>query len=92
MARQRGFEPARIRLEHQHLPLLLLPQWTFAIAFRNPVEAGAGLASALWGDFGFCVVLIGVGYLFIARRPAQERVLIFLARSATARDGELGVC
>lgn len=58
--------------------LLLLPQWTFAIALHNPVEAGAGLASALWGDFGFCVVLIGVGYLFIARRPAQERGLIWL--------------
>ena len=68
------------------IPLFLARRWTFAIAFRNPSVSGLGLAPDLWADFGFCVALIGLGYLFIAVDPARERSLIWLGVFAKAFD------
>ena len=68
------------------IPLFFARRWTFAIAFRDPSVAGLGLAPDLWADFGFCVALIGLGYLFIATDPSRERSLIWLGVFAKAFD------
>jgi hypothetical protein len=66
--------------------LMIAPEWAFGIAFVGDPTADPGLAPALWGDFGFCVFLIGIGYLFIARRPQEERSLVVIGILAKAFD------
>jgi hypothetical protein len=66
------------------LPLMLLP-WTFSLAFFEPVHGASDLAPKLWGDFGFCVTLIGIGYL-MAAFDLNNRALVWLGILAKAFD------
>ena len=66
------------------VPLMLAPSWGFGLAFVAPVDA-AGLAPRLWGDFGFCVALIGVGYLMVSH-DLDNRAIVWIGIFAKAFD------
>lgn len=68
------------------LSLLCFRHWTFDIAFIDDAGSAAGVAPDLWADFGYCVVLIGVGYLFIAADPPGQRMLVWLGVLAKGFD------
>jgi hypothetical protein len=68
------------------VPLMVARRWTFGIAFLDAERAGAGLAPDLWADFGFAVVLIGIGYAFIAADPPRQRAIVWLGVFAKAFD------
>lgn len=66
--------------------LMAAPEWSFAIAFVTVPGVDPGLGPALWGDFGFCVLLIGLGYLFIAHQPERELPLVVIGIFAKLFD------
>src|SRR5262245_42403477 len=67
------------------LPLMFAPDWTFGLAFHDAPQSPGALAPKLWGDFGFCVALIGVGYLMVAF-DLTNRALVWLGIGAKAFD------
>src|SRR5207237_570590 len=52
------------------LPLWLAPAWSYALAYRPAVDADS-IATHFLSDFGFAVVLIGVGYYLVSRDLGQ---------------------
>jgi hypothetical protein len=68
------------------IPLMLARQWAFELAFTSGSAANAGVAPDLWADFGYCVTLIGVGYLIVARDVASNRGLVWLGIFAKLFD------
>ena len=66
------------------VPIMLLTSWAFGLAFNGADTAGL-IASKLWGDFGFCVVLIGVGYLMVAF-DLRNRAIVWLGIGAKGFD------
>ena len=67
-------------------PLMLARHWAFALAFVSADAENAGIAPDLWADFGYCVVLIGVGYLIVARDVTRNRGLVWLGIFAKLFD------
>ncbi len=61
-------------------------QWAFHLAFSPAITRDPGIAPDLWADFGYCVALIGLGYLFIARDVRRNRALVWLGILAKAFD------
>ena len=68
------------------IPIVLFRHWTFDIAFRDGIASGSDFAPQLWADFGVFVILIGVGYLFIAADPPRQRMLVWLGVLAKGFD------
>ena len=68
------------------IPLMLARQWAFDLAFAPSITAAPGIGPDLWADFGYCVALIGLGYLFVARDVTQNRALVWLGILAKAFD------
>lgn len=68
------------------IPLMLARQWAFALAFTSGDAANAGIAPDLWADFGYCVALIGAGYLIIARDVTRNRGIVWLGIFAKLFD------
>ena len=66
------------------LPLFLAPGWSIRLAF---VEVDPSrLAENLWSDFGFCVLLVGVGYGMVARQVDRNRGIVWLGVFAKLFD------
>ena len=57
--------------------IMLAPAWSYGRAYR-PVRDDTGMALRFWRDFGFAVVLIGVGYAFVSRDVTRNRALVWL--------------
>ncbi len=68
------------------VPLMLARDWAFGLAFSPEIAAAPGIGPDLWADFGYCVTLIGLGYLFVARDVTQNRALVWLGILAKAFD------
>jgi hypothetical protein len=68
------------------IPLMVARHWTLALAFRPEILQGNNLAPHLWSDFGYCVALIGVGYLIVAFDITRNRALVWLGIFAKAYD------
>jgi hypothetical protein len=64
-------------------PIWLAPKRTFRISFREAVTAGA---ARHWSDFGFAVVLVGLGYAFVARDVTRNRGIVWLGVFAKLFD------
>jgi hypothetical protein len=67
------------------LPLWLAPAWSYALAYRPAVDAES-IATRFLSDFGFAVVLIGVGYYLVSRDLSQNRALVWLGVVAKLFD------
>jgi hypothetical protein len=67
------------------IPLMLFPEWAFHLAFVKTADTLDAIAPKLWGDFGFCVALIGVGYAMVAF-DLYNRSLVWLGILAKAFD------
>jgi hypothetical protein len=65
-------------------PIFFFRGWAFELAFVAE-RATAGFGPLLWGDFGYCVALIGVGYLMVAFDLAN-RAMVWLGILAKAFD------
>jgi hypothetical protein len=66
-------------------PILLTPAWSYSIAYLPPLDS-QGMALRFWGDFGFAVVLIGVGYYLVSRDLARNRGVVWLGVFAKLFD------
>ena len=66
------------------VPIFFFRGWAFELAFVAD-RATAGLGPLLWGDFGFCVALIGLGYLMVAF-DLGNRAMVWLGIFAKAFD------
>ena len=64
-------------------PIFFLPEWSYHLAY-----AGDASASTLrfWGDFGFAVLLIGLGYAIVAWDVTRNRGLVWLGVFAKLFD------
>lgn len=67
------------------LPLMLAPGWCYRIAFIPPLGEDA-MGLRFWSDFGFAVVLIGVGYYIVSRDLARNHGLVWLGIAAKGYD------
>lgn len=43
-------------------PIMLAPQWSYTLAYLPLLTDNNSIALKFWEDFGFSVLLIGVGY------------------------------
>jgi hypothetical protein len=68
------------------VPLMLARHWAFNLAFVSDITATPGVGPDLWADFGYCVALIGVGYLIVAFKPMQNRAIVWLGILAKGFD------
>jgi hypothetical protein len=64
-------------------PILVATAWTYRVAY-----VGEPVTSTLrfWWDFGFCVVLIGVGYWIVSRDVTRNRGIVWLGVFAKLFD------
>jgi len=64
-------------------PIFFFPAWSYRVAYIG--EASAGILR-FWGDFGFAVLLIGVGYWIVSREVTKNRGLVWLGIIAKLFD------
>jgi hypothetical protein len=64
-------------------PIFLASQWSYRLAY-----SGESSESTLrfWGDFGFAVLLIGVGYWIVSRDITKNRGIVWLGIFAKLFD------
>jgi hypothetical protein len=68
------------------VPIMLAPAWSYSVAYLPPLNDDGGMPLRFWSDFGFAVVLIGVGYFLVSRDLAQNRGLVWLGVFAKLFD------
>ena len=66
-------------------PILLAPEGSYALAYV-PTLTDDAMALRFWSDFGFAVVLIGVGYFLVSRDLTRNRGLVWLGVVAKLFD------
>ncbi|HLL70896.1 MAG TPA: hypothetical protein VK363_05650 [Pyrinomonadaceae bacterium] len=66
-------------------PILLARRWTYDLAYVSEVTRDP-MALRFWSDFGFGVVLIGVGYHLLARDVSKNRGIVLLGIFAKLFD------
>jgi hypothetical protein len=64
-------------------PIFFLPTWSYRVAYIGEASAGT---LRFWGDFGFAVLLIGVGYWIVSRGVTKNRGLVWLGIGAKLFD------
>jgi hypothetical protein len=64
-------------------PILLAPEWSYGLAYLPPASAGA---LRFWGDFGFCVGIIGIGYAIVAVDTRENRGIVLLGAASKCFD------
>ena len=64
-------------------PIFLAPGWSYRVAYLGqPPES----TLRFWGDFGFAVLLIGVGYGILSRDITRNRGIVWLGIFAKMFD------
>jgi hypothetical protein len=66
-------------------PILLLRHWSYNVTYLSTVGRDP-MAIRLWADFGFAVILIGLGYQIIARDVRKNRGIVLLGIIAKLFD------
>ena len=64
-------------------PIWLASRWSYGLAYFG--EAAESTVR-FWGDFGFAVVLIGVGYWMVSRDVTRNRGIVWLGIFAKLFD------
>ncbi len=64
-------------------PIFFAPAWSYRLAYVG--EASEGILR-FWGDFGFAVLLIGVGYWIVSRGITRNRGIVWLGIFAKLFD------
>jgi hypothetical protein len=65
------------------VPVFFAPSWTYRLAYVGETSQST---LRFWGDFGFAVVLIGVGYWIVARDITKNRGIVWLGVFAKLFD------
>jgi hypothetical protein len=68
------------------IPILVAHKWTYELAYSVPLPADDKMTLKFWGDFGFAVVLIGVGYYLVSRDVTVNHGLVWLGIGAKLFD------
>lgn len=66
-------------------PILFFRHWAYNVSFLAAVGRDP-MAIRLWADFGFAVILIGLGYQIIARDVNKNRGIVLLGIIAKLFD------
>lgn len=66
-------------------PILLFRQWSYDLCYVTAVGRDP-MAIRLWADFGFAVILIGLGYQIISRDVRKNRGIVVLGIIAKLFD------
>jgi hypothetical protein len=66
-------------------PILLFRQWSYDLCYVIAVGRDP-MAIRLWADFGFAVILIGLGYQTISRDVSKNRGIVVLGIIAKLFD------
>jgi hypothetical protein len=64
-------------------PTFFAPGWSYSVAYIAPPDAAT---LRFWGDFGFAVLLVGLGYLLIALDLNRGKGIAFLGVIAKLFD------
>jgi hypothetical protein len=64
-------------------PIFLAPGSSYRLAYRGPSTEST---LRFWGDFGFAVLLIGVGYWMVSRDLVRNRGIVWLGIFAKLFD------
>ena len=67
------------------LPIMLARRWSYDLSYLPEVSRDP-MALRLWADFGFAVVLIGLGYQIVARDVSKNRGIVLLGIIAKLFD------
>jgi Na+-driven multidrug efflux pump len=65
---------------------MVAADWTFALSYGATGSTGDPTVSMFWRDFGFAVVLIGIGYFIVALDPIAHRGIVVLGIGAKLFD------
>lgn len=68
------------------VPIMLALQWSYTLAYLPLLTNNNAIALKFWGDFGFSVLLIGVGYYLVSRDVTQNRSIVWLGIFAKLFD------
>lgn len=63
--------------------IFFAPGWSYHVAYRGEAPPST---LRFWGDFGFAVLLIGVGYYIVARDVTSNRGIVWLGIGAKLFD------
>ncbi len=66
-------------------PILLFRHWSYDLSFVEAVGRDP-MAMRLWADFGFAVILIGLGYQIVSRNIRSNRGIVLLGIIAKLFD------
>ena len=66
-------------------PIFLFRRWSYDLSFVEAVGRDP-MALRLWADFGFAVILIGLGYQIISRNIRKNRGIVLLGIIAKLFD------
>jgi len=64
-------------------PIFLASTWSYRLAYLGDVQESA---VRFWGDFGFAVLLIGVGYWILSRDVTKNHGIVWLGIFAKMFD------
>lgn len=64
-------------------PIFFAPQWTYQLAYFGEASEST---LRFWGDFGFAVLLIGIGYWIVSRDVTRNRGIVWLGIFAKLFD------
>jgi hypothetical protein len=67
------------------LPIMLARRWSYDLSYLPEVSRDP-MALRLWADFGFGVVLIGLGYQIVSRDVSKNRGIVLLGIIAKLFD------
>jgi hypothetical protein len=67
------------------LPIMLARRWSYELSYLPEVSRDP-MALRLWADFGFAVVLIGLGYQIVSRDVSRNRGIVLLGIIAKLFD------
>ena len=66
--------------------IILAPRWSYTLAYLPLIIDSNAIALKFWRDFGFSVLLIGVGYYLVSRDVDQNRSIVWLGIFAKLFD------
>jgi hypothetical protein len=64
-------------------PIFFASAWSYSVAYAGPPDPAA---IRFWGDFGYAVLLIGLGYAIIALDVDRNRGIVWLGIVAKLFD------